>query len=139
MSEPLVADDGKTQRNRGRCWSCKKKVGLTGFECRCGFVYCGVHRYADQVGLLKLLQLGEGTREFWGQLRRTQWGHLSYALGLYIHSSDDQCVAYVKWGPLNGGSVDVRSSCGWHFEIFPPLETRSMRLSCGVILLWERV
>ncbi|XP_004406083.1 PREDICTED: AN1-type zinc finger protein 6-like isoform X3 [Odobenus rosmarus divergens] len=23
------------------------KVGLTGFECRCGNVYCGVHRYSD--------------------------------------------------------------------------------------------
>jgi hypothetical protein len=40
-------DDSKTQKNRGRCWSCKKKVGLTGFECRCGFTFCGVHRYAD--------------------------------------------------------------------------------------------
>jgi len=33
---------------RNRCNACKKKVGLTGFECRCGLVFCGVHRYADQ-------------------------------------------------------------------------------------------
>lgn len=32
-----------------RCGQCKKKVGLTGFDCRCGHVFCGVHRYADQV------------------------------------------------------------------------------------------
>lgn len=36
------------QKNKKRCWECKKKVGLTGIECRCGFVYCNMHRYADQ-------------------------------------------------------------------------------------------
>ncbi|ETV92015.1 hypothetical protein H310_13541 [Aphanomyces invadans] len=36
------------QTNKSRCWECKKKIGLTGIECRCGFVYCGIHRYADQ-------------------------------------------------------------------------------------------
>ncbi|KAF0731892.1 hypothetical protein Ae201684_010846 [Aphanomyces euteiches] len=36
------------QKNKSRCWECKKKVGLTGIECRCGFVYCGSHRFADQ-------------------------------------------------------------------------------------------
>ena len=34
--------------NRSRCFNCKKKVGLTGFECRCGNVFCGQHRYAEQ-------------------------------------------------------------------------------------------
>jgi len=24
---------------------CKKRVGLTGFTCRCGGLYCGEHRY----------------------------------------------------------------------------------------------
>jgi len=38
------------QRNTNRCWveSCRKRVGLTGFKCKCGFVFCGVHRYADK-------------------------------------------------------------------------------------------
>ena len=27
--------------------SCKKKLGLTGFKCRCGHSYCGQHRYAE--------------------------------------------------------------------------------------------
>ncbi|MFH4974466.1 hypothetical protein AB6A40_001175 [Gnathostoma spinigerum] len=28
-----------------RCHICKKRVGLTGFVCRCGGLYCGEHRY----------------------------------------------------------------------------------------------
>jgi len=33
---------------KNRCASCKKKVGLTGFTCRCGGMYCGIHRYSDK-------------------------------------------------------------------------------------------
>jgi len=36
------------QTNTSRCWSCNKKIGLTGFKCRCGYFYCNSHRYADQ-------------------------------------------------------------------------------------------
>ncbi|KAF1326048.1 Zinc-finger containing protein, partial [Globisporangium splendens] len=36
------------QKNKNRCWECKKKVGLTAIECRCGYVFCSNHRYADQ-------------------------------------------------------------------------------------------
>merc|ERR1712080_483668 len=25
-----------------------KKIGLTGFTCRCGGMYCGIHRYSDK-------------------------------------------------------------------------------------------
>ncbi|KAI9564343.1 hypothetical protein GHT06_008081 [Daphnia sinensis] len=38
--------DGKKKKNR--CATCRKKVGLTGFECRCGGLYCSVHRYSDK-------------------------------------------------------------------------------------------
>ncbi|KAI3683051.1 hypothetical protein L1987_83548 [Smallanthus sonchifolius] len=31
-----------------RCTMCKKRVGLTGFNCRCGNVFCNVHRYSDK-------------------------------------------------------------------------------------------
>jgi hypothetical protein len=31
-----------------RCFSCKKRVGLTGFECRCGNLFCSSHRYSDK-------------------------------------------------------------------------------------------
>jgi predicted nucleic acid binding AN1-type Zn finger protein len=27
--------------------ACRKKVGLTGFTCRCGHLFCGQHRYAE--------------------------------------------------------------------------------------------
>lgn len=37
----------KPKAKKNRCFSCRKKVGLTGFDCRCGNVFCGVHRYSD--------------------------------------------------------------------------------------------
>ncbi|KAK4708868.1 hypothetical protein R3W88_029793 [Solanum pinnatisectum] len=39
----LMAKEGPS-----RCSTCKKKVGLTGFKCRCGNFYCGSHRYSDK-------------------------------------------------------------------------------------------
>ncbi|KAJ4748188.1 A20/AN1-like zinc finger family protein [Rhynchospora pubera] len=30
-----------------RCMICRKRVGLTGFRCRCGDLFCGAHRYSD--------------------------------------------------------------------------------------------
>lgn len=39
--------DGKAKK-KNRCAMCRKKVGLTGFECRCGGLYCAVHRYSDK-------------------------------------------------------------------------------------------
>ncbi|KAL6616117.1 hypothetical protein ACP70R_038387 [Stipagrostis hirtigluma subsp. patula] len=33
-----------------RCVSCLKKVGLTGFVCRCGKKYCGRHRHPEEHG-----------------------------------------------------------------------------------------
>ncbi|GJT44095.1 zinc finger A20 and AN1 domain-containing stress-associated protein 8-like protein [Tanacetum coccineum] len=31
-----------------RCTTCRKKVGLTGFNCRCGNLFCSIHRYSDK-------------------------------------------------------------------------------------------
>lgn len=36
------------KKQKKKCGICKKKLGLTGFECRCGHFYCGIHRYSDQ-------------------------------------------------------------------------------------------
>ena len=36
------------QTNRKRCWECRKKVGLTGIECRCEYVFCGSCRFPDK-------------------------------------------------------------------------------------------
>ncbi|KAH7680632.1 putative Zn-finger protein [Dioscorea alata] len=38
------------RRQAGRCSACTKKVGLTGFRCRCGATYCGTHRYPERHG-----------------------------------------------------------------------------------------
>lgn len=40
----------KPKQKKNRCFLCRKKVGLTGFECRCGQVFCGAHRYSDVHG-----------------------------------------------------------------------------------------
>ncbi|KAK4397068.1 UNVERIFIED_CONTAM: Zinc finger A20 and AN1 domain-containing stress-associated protein 8 [Sesamum radiatum] len=31
-----------------RCGTCRKRVGLTGFNCRCGSIFCAIHRYSDK-------------------------------------------------------------------------------------------
>ncbi|XP_038707448.1 zinc finger A20 and AN1 domain-containing stress-associated protein 8-like [Tripterygium wilfordii] len=31
-----------------RCSFCRKRVGLTGFKCRCGQTFCSQHRYSDK-------------------------------------------------------------------------------------------
>ncbi|XP_062186216.1 zinc finger A20 and AN1 domain-containing stress-associated protein 3-like [Phragmites australis] len=33
-----------------RCQACLKKVGLTGFVCRCHKTFCGAHRHAEEHG-----------------------------------------------------------------------------------------
>jgi len=35
------------KKKKNRCAVCRKKVGLTGIECRCGGLFCGV-RYSDR-------------------------------------------------------------------------------------------
>ncbi|XP_061655852.1 AN1-type zinc finger protein 5-like isoform X2 [Phyllopteryx taeniolatus] len=44
--ESRAPEPPKPKKNR--CYMCRKKVGLTGFECRCGNLFCGFHRYSDQ-------------------------------------------------------------------------------------------
>lgn len=38
----------KVQKNKGRCWECKKRVGLLGYTCKCEYVFCSNHRMAEQ-------------------------------------------------------------------------------------------
>ncbi|KAJ7978885.1 Zinc finger A20 and AN1 domain-containing stress-associated protein [Quillaja saponaria] len=42
------ASAGAFLKKKNRCKNCNKKVGLTGFECRCGDVFCGRHRYPEE-------------------------------------------------------------------------------------------
>lgn len=36
------------KREVNRCSGCRRKVGLTGFRCRCGELFCWEHRYSDR-------------------------------------------------------------------------------------------
>ncbi|KAK3001594.1 hypothetical protein RJ639_021600 [Escallonia herrerae] len=36
------------RREVNRCSGCKRKVGLMGFRCRCGDMFCSEHRYSDR-------------------------------------------------------------------------------------------
>ncbi|KAI4334253.1 hypothetical protein L6164_018964 [Bauhinia variegata] len=38
------------QQQSNRCMTCRRRVGLTGFKCRCGLTLCGSHRYPEQHG-----------------------------------------------------------------------------------------
>lgn len=46
-TQPATNETDKSKPKKSRCFTCRKKVGLTGFDCRCGNVFCGVHRYSD--------------------------------------------------------------------------------------------
>jgi len=44
-SSTCSSSSAKSKKNR--CGTCNKKVGLTGFPCRCGGLFCSLHRYSD--------------------------------------------------------------------------------------------
>lgn len=49
-SSAMVSEDQEQPRqpSPNRCFSCKKRVGLTGLKCRCGNTFCSLHRYSDK-------------------------------------------------------------------------------------------
>ncbi|PPS04468.1 hypothetical protein GOBAR_AA16189 [Gossypium barbadense] len=40
--------DTAEKKSVNRCSGCRKRVGLTGFRCRCGELFCSDHRYSDR-------------------------------------------------------------------------------------------
>lgn len=42
------AVDSSSSESPRRCETCRKRVGLTGFSCKCGNLFCALHRYSDQ-------------------------------------------------------------------------------------------
>ncbi|XP_054789966.1 zinc finger A20 and AN1 domain-containing stress-associated protein 3-like isoform X1 [Prosopis cineraria] len=51
---PRAVDDVKSGSSArppaqpSRCVTCRRRVGLTGFKCKCGSTFCGSHRYPEQ-------------------------------------------------------------------------------------------
>ena len=41
-------DEPKAQQGPNRCNACQKRVGLMGFGCKCGSIFCAAHRYSDK-------------------------------------------------------------------------------------------
>ena len=50
LSEVTTKMEGLTVQSvkKNRCKNCNKKVGLTGFNCRCGGLFCGRHRLPEE-------------------------------------------------------------------------------------------
>ncbi|XP_022719645.1 zinc finger A20 and AN1 domain-containing stress-associated protein 1-like isoform X2 [Durio zibethinus] len=44
----VAGDEQAEPKLPNRCFICGKKVGLTGFKCRCGSTFCGEHRYPEK-------------------------------------------------------------------------------------------
>lgn len=44
----LLVAERPVQTDTKKCWQCRRKIGLLGIECRCGYLFCGNHRYPDQ-------------------------------------------------------------------------------------------
>lgn len=50
LSSSVSGSEGGPTKKKNRCAFdvCKRKVGLTGFDCRCGGLFCWEHRYSDK-------------------------------------------------------------------------------------------
>lgn len=47
-TETVSGGDQIEPKASNRCSTCNRKVGLTGFKCKCGSTYCGTHRYPEK-------------------------------------------------------------------------------------------
>jgi len=49
MSLETTEDEEMMKKKKTKCQfnGCKKRIGLTGIQCRCGLKFCGVHRYYE--------------------------------------------------------------------------------------------
>jgi len=45
---PEESDNSPGPVQPNRCGTCRKRTGLTGFKCRCGITFCGIHRYPEK-------------------------------------------------------------------------------------------
>jgi len=35
------------QEDKTKCWNCTRKVGLLGYDCKCGYTFCKKHRVPE--------------------------------------------------------------------------------------------
>ncbi|KAI0527033.1 hypothetical protein KFK09_002629 [Dendrobium nobile] len=42
-----ASEETLNKQQQNRCLSCRRRVGLTGFKCRCGSTFCSTHRYPE--------------------------------------------------------------------------------------------
>lgn len=47
VEDETSSSPAKTKKSH-RCALCRKRIGLTGFRCRCNLDFCSLHRYSDQ-------------------------------------------------------------------------------------------
>ncbi|XVE61505.1 hypothetical protein DITRI_Ditri06bG0045800 [Diplodiscus trichospermus] len=47
---PAAEQRPQQQQQPNRCMVCRRRVGLTGFTCKCGITFCGSHRYPENHG-----------------------------------------------------------------------------------------
>ncbi|XP_022968365.1 zinc finger A20 and AN1 domain-containing stress-associated protein 6-like [Cucurbita maxima] len=50
MNPSCSETDSNAPARKNRCGLCNKKVGLLGFPCRCGGLFCRMHRFEDKHG-----------------------------------------------------------------------------------------
>ncbi|KAL4575915.1 hypothetical protein LXL04_012002 [Taraxacum kok-saghyz] len=48
VKNPSEDHHSVNMKTRNRCWVCNKRVGLIGFGCRCGRIFCGLHRMPEE-------------------------------------------------------------------------------------------
>jgi len=44
---PEEKKDNPLQDDKSKCWNCKKKMGIYGYQCKCGFWFCKMHRIPE--------------------------------------------------------------------------------------------
>lgn len=50
LDEAVTVTTAAAAAVANRCLTCRRRVGLTGFKCRCGMTFCGTHRYPEHHG-----------------------------------------------------------------------------------------
>lgn len=45
--EKPVEPAKQQQEDKNKCYFCKKKTGIYGYQCKCGYTYCKMHRIPE--------------------------------------------------------------------------------------------